>query len=48
MYSLAAVYACLQGLVHKFLAIEEMFDRDPTLAERVSFVQVIAPIVSLA
>jgi hypothetical protein len=38
----------MQGLVHKFLAIEEMFDRDPTLAERVSFVQVTAPTVYLA
>jgi hypothetical protein len=33
--------------VHKFLAIEEMFDRDPTLAERVSFVQVIVLTASL-
>ena len=38
--SSTSVYASSQGLVHKFLAIEEMFDRDPKLAERVSFVQV--------
>lgn len=29
-----------KGLVHKFLAVEEMFERDPKLAERVNFVQV--------
>ncbi|CAM9338518.1 unnamed protein product [Chrysoparadoxa australica] len=29
-----------KGLVHKFLAIEEMFDRDPSLASRIYFVQV--------
>jgi trehalose 6-phosphate synthase/phosphatase len=29
-----------KGLVHKLLAVEEMFDRDPKLAETVTFVQV--------
>ena len=29
-----------RGLVHKFLAVEEMFEMEPGLADRVAFVQV--------
>lgn len=29
-----------KGLVHKFLAVEEMFEMEPELAERINFVQV--------
>lgn len=29
-----------RGLVHKFLAVEEMFETEPGLADRVNFVQV--------
>ena len=29
-----------RGLVHKFLAVEEMFEMEPGLADRVNFVQV--------
>lgn len=29
-----------KGLVHKFLALEEMFGMEPALADRVNFVQV--------
>lgn len=29
-----------KGLVHKFLALEEMFEMEPGLADRVNFVQV--------
>lgn len=28
-----------RGLVHKFLAVEEMFEMEPGLADRVNFVQ---------
>lgn len=30
-----------RGLVHKFLAVEEMFEMEPGLADRVNFVQVL-------
>lgn len=29
-----------RGLVHKFLAVEEMFETEPGLADKVNFVQV--------
>lgn len=32
-----------RGLVHKFLAVEDMFEMEPGLADRVNFVQVTTP-----
>lgn len=32
-----------KGLVHKFLAVEELFSGQPELSEKVSFVQIVAP-----